>query len=134
MSLQNQSSKSKAIRHKDYLYCRIRRQESIASSVREKQKHINYQPNDKDLFNHGEVWFNSGLSLDDADEELRNNINFINGFNRAKRIKNVETSLYELGVNFCKNGVSIEQIPENYRENATVLKGYEDALRDVKHR
>ena len=87
---------------------------------------------DKAIFSQGEAWFNSGLPLEDASPELRENSNFISGFNRAKRIKAVEISLYELGVGFAVEGISTEQIPDKYRDNPIVLRGYEDTLKGYK--
>ncbi len=41
---------------------------------------------DRDTYNKGEEWFNSGLSLEDAPEILRGNMAFIKGFERGKRM------------------------------------------------
>ena len=118
------------------LYGEIRRDsaERIARDIKNRQKRENYQPNDKEKFIQGENWFNSGLPLEDASEELRNNINFVNGFNRAKRISDIEQSLYNLGMEYFNDGLLLEDIPETYRDNPTVLKGYSEAMENSKKR
>lgn len=40
----------------------------------------------KDLFDKGIAWFNSGLALSDADESLKTNRSFVNGFNHGYRL------------------------------------------------
>ena len=44
----------------------------------------------KDLFDKGTTWFDSGLTLDEAPENLKNNRSFINGFNYGKRLSLVK--------------------------------------------
>ena len=83
------------------------------------------------IFNQGMQWFNSGLPLEDAPAKLRSNTNFINGFNKAKRIRDVENYLYDLGVSYFADGLPTEAIPEKYRENPHVLLGYLDAKSKV---
>ena len=41
---------------------------------------------DKNLFDKGKLWFDSGLSLEDADEKLKNDISFVKGFNHGARL------------------------------------------------
>ena len=43
-----------------------------------------------DLYNKGEQWFNSGLTLDEAPDELKNNNSFLNGFMRGHRLAIIE--------------------------------------------
>ena len=43
-------------------------------------------PFDKDVYNKGMAWYDSGLSLDEAPEEFKNNIHFVNGYERGKRL------------------------------------------------
>ena len=69
----------------DKIYKDIRRNSSnrIANDIWEKERRKNYVRPDKrdlDICNKGLEWFNSGLSLDDAPIELKNNTNFINDF------------------------------------------------------
>jgi len=44
----------------------------------------------KDLFDKGTIWFDGGLSLEEAPENFRNNRSFINGFNYGKRLSLVK--------------------------------------------
>lgn len=41
---------------------------------------------DKKMYEEGQKWFDSGLSLEDAPDNLRKNLNFINGFKRGERL------------------------------------------------
>ena len=75
----------------DKLYKDIRRDSSnkIYMDLRDKEKAKNYvRPDKRDLgiFEQGLEWFNSGLPLEDAPQELRKNTNFINGFNKGNRL------------------------------------------------
>lgn len=128
MSVGKKASKSKLIRHNEFRYHRRHRQEMIASEIREKNKI--YQENDFDLFKQGSLWFKCGMNLEDANEDLRNNINFVNGFNRAKRLACVDTQLYNLGIDFFNKGITLEQIPEHYKNNDYFLNGYNDAKKN----
>ena len=83
---------------KDYfrLYGEIRRDTAnkIASDLRNKEIRKNYVRPDKrdlDICNKGLEWFKSGLALEDAPKELKNNTNFINGFNKGKRLAMIES-------------------------------------------
>ena len=44
----------------------------------------------KDLFDKGQKWFESGLSLEDAPEEIKTNRDFIRGFERGRRLVFIE--------------------------------------------
>lgn len=83
---------------KDYfkLYGDIRKDlaNRIAGDIQDKEKRANYVRPDKsdpDIFNKGMEWFNSGLSLDEAPEEIRKNSNFINGFKKGERLAYIAT-------------------------------------------
>jgi hypothetical protein len=41
---------------------------------------------DRRAYEKGEEWFKSGLTLEDADEKLKNNKSFVYGFERGKRL------------------------------------------------
>lgn len=126
MGLVNKSSKSKLIRHKEFEYHRRHRQENIAREIKQITQ-CDYQKNDFDLFVQGGNWFNNGFSLEEADDNLKINVNFINGFNRAKRISEAEKFLYDLGVQYFIDGFSLEEIPIKYRDNLIVIKGFQEA-------
>ena len=83
---------------RDYfkLYGEIRRDSSnrITADIRDKEKRKNYVRPDKrdvDIHNKGIEWFKSGLSLEDAPDELRNNSNFLNGFKKGERLALIES-------------------------------------------
>lgn len=105
-------------------------QNAIASDIWNKNKANNsavVDRFDEDIFKQGESWFATGLSLEEAPDDKKNNSNFRKGFERAQRIANVEQSLYELGKSYYETGVGIEDIPERYKNNQTVLNGYNDS-------
>lgn len=114
----------------DYSKLRHTIYNQISEEIRQKEKKETYSPNDKynsTIFNGGMEWFNNGFSLEDAPEDIKKNTNFIRGFDRAKRLRDVERDLFNLGIEFYNDGLPLEQIPENYRNNPTVLSGYESA-------
>ena len=84
---------------------------------------------DRESFNKGTQFFNDGLSLEDAPLELKDNIDFINGFNRAKRISEINESLRLLGAEWRQNGISLDCVPENYRNNPYFIDGYNNSLK-----
>lgn len=95
----------------------------VSQDVKFKNKQLKSYGNsiDKDK---GINWFNEGLSLDDAPEELRNNVSFVNGFNYAYRIKLVNDTLYKTGVEYFERGVSLIDVPEKYTDNKYFMDGY----------
>ena len=75
----------------DRLFKDIRRDSAarITSDINQKEKMESYvRPDKRDnsIYLRGLDWYNSGLPLEDAPEEVRNNTNFINGFNKGKRL------------------------------------------------
>ena len=85
-------------------------------------------------FTKGIEWFNSGLTLEEASEELRKNGSFIKGFQRGKTIRLVNDNLYNTGFDYYLRGGLLEDAPENYRTNDYFIAGYEDAMSNHKHR
>ena len=69
------------------------RQDSVERDIREKNnmekltRKDSYNPQ---IFDQGILWFNEGLSLNDAPENLRNNTNFINGYKKGERLAKIE--------------------------------------------
>ena len=98
----------------------------VAQDVKFKNRHlIGYGSTiDKDK---GIKWFNEGLTLEDAPEELRNSISFVNGFNYAYRIKLVNDTLYKTGVEYFERGISLIDVPEKYIDNEFFMDGYNKA-------
>ena len=88
-------------------------------------KHLEHMPvADKDIFNKGYTWFENGLLLEDAPEELRENFNFVNGFDKAKRVIAINEELMALGMEWYESGFSLEDAPENYKNNEYFVSGY----------
>lgn len=83
---------------------------------------------DKNIFNKGYMWFENGLSLDDASDEMKNNFNFINGYEKAKRIKNINENLEILGYEWFESGLSLDNAPSTYTNNPYFMDGYNKAL------
>ena len=82
---------------------------------------------DEKVFNDGHQWYYNGFKLEEAEEHLRTNKNFVNGYNRASRLASLEKRFYALGESYFNKGLSLEEIPDTYKNNETVLKGYEEA-------
>lgn len=111
--------------------------DSIITECNTRKKMQNTLPQysfDKVIFEQGEIWYNNGYTLEEAPEKVRNNSNFINGFNRAKRLKNDEACFYNLGVKLYNDGISWEVAQARYGENPVVLRGYEDSMMNRKKR
>lgn len=61
--------------------------DKIQNCQEQKLKALNDSKNfDSKLYLKGEEWYNSGLTLEYAPEELINNKSFINGYKRGERI------------------------------------------------
>ena len=75
----------------------------------------------------GIEWFNSGLSLEDASEELRNNNSFCKGYARGEFESIQKKKLYDTGVEYFENGVVVEKLPKIYKDNEIFMNGYNDA-------
>ena len=70
--------------------------EKTVSDERELEKMDIARSFSKDIFDKGTAWFDSGLPLSEADENLRINRSFINGFNygyRLSLVKELEESI-----------------------------------------
>ena len=87
------------------------------------------KPFDKESFNKGTQFFNDGFSLEDAPLEFRDNVDFVNGFNRAKRISEINESLRLLGAEWRQNGIPLDSAPENYKNNPYFIDGYNNSLK-----
>lgn len=82
---------------------------------------------DEKLFIKGREWFESGLPLKDAPEDMKKNVSFISGFRKGQRLQLINDTLYETGVDFYNRGVLLEDAPINYRDNEYFKAGYKDA-------
>ena len=106
----------------------------VSKDVRRKNAIGKHSYNNEEDKKKGIEWFNNGLSLEDASEDMRNNVSFVAGFNRAYRIKLVNDSLYNLGREYFDRGISLDNVPENYRNNEFFIAGYNSCITINKHR
>lgn len=98
----------------------------IASDIAESKK-IRYRRNEL-MRNDGINFARSGLSLEDAPENKRNDQNFINGYEIGLRLMNVDDDWYRRGAKAYFDGIVLEDVPESSRENEFFIQGYEDAM------
>lgn len=82
---------------------------------------------DEGTFYKGYEWFNNGLSLDEAPDDMKNNFNFVNGFEKARRIKNINENLEMLGTEWFESGLSLDNAPVSYINNPYFIEGYNKA-------
>ena len=82
---------------------------------------------DKEKWDKGVSWFNEGFLLDEADNKLVNDRNFINGYNHAKRIKLVNDQLECYGRDWFLAGKQLDDANERYTSHHAFVKGYNDA-------
>ncbi len=127
MSSDTKSSKARKISHETYKYSRYRRQETLATELRIKEKYKNFQHNDPLMVTKGKMHFEAGLSLEEADESLRNHNNFIAGYNWAKHIAQCALDSYDLGFLHFLSGEKLEDAIDIYRTNENFRNGYFDA-------
>lgn len=82
---------------------------------------------DEITFDKGVEWCNSGLSLDDAPIELKEDTNFVNGYEKGQRVKKINESLETLGMEWFNSGLELDKAPNNYKHNPYFVDGYEKA-------
>lgn len=98
----------------------------IASDINESKK-IRHR-NDEQMRNDGINFARSGLTLEDAPEDKKNDQNFIIGYEKGLRLMNVDDDWYRKGSKAYFDGIPLENIPESSRENDFFIQGYEDAM------
>ena len=116
-------------RRMDAIYARSAAQERVAKDVKKKENAGKLTTNDRKTFDAGYEWFESGFTLEDADEKLRNHPNFIAGFNYGKRIQYVNQLSYETGIEWFNKGIKEEEIPDNYKNNEYFMNGYNSCIK-----
>ena len=84
-----------------------------------------------DLFNKGIEWFESGLTLNDADDKMKIDFNFVNGYEKAKRMKNINENLEILGSEWFESGLSLDTAPDTYINNPYFMNGYNKASEKI---
>ncbi len=89
--------------------------------------------NPQDRFNpmimdEGYKWYVSGLELEDAPENLRNNTNFVKGYEKAQRLQNVNDDFFRRGAEAYLNGTNWSDIDAKDLNNPYFQLGYEEAM------
>ena len=110
---------------------RNNRQKKIADDIFRQQKMqgmVRTDKYDQKIFDQGIEWYNSGLEITDAPENIRNNTNFVRGFEKGKRVAEANNYVYEEGKNFFFGGGNLEQASEKMKTNPYFIKGYQDAM------
>lgn len=98
----------------------------IASDIRINQKKkFRYDPKTIQI---GFDFAASGLSIDEADENMRENPNFVIGYEKYLRTLDVVDDFFKRGAQAFFDGVNWESLPENDRQNEAFIQGYEDAM------
>ena len=96
----------------------------VAKDVNYKNNSIKHGYNSSIDKDKGIKWFNDGYTLEDAPEDMKNNVSFLNGYNYAYRIKLINDKLFELGVEYYNKGIALCNIPEKYSDNMYFMDGY----------
>lgn len=68
------------------------------------------------------------VSVKEIPSEYKDNISFVEGYNRAKRILKNQIDLYNMGKEYYFKGIDIDSLPQNYKNNEYFMCGYNDAI------
>ena len=117
---------------KDYLIRSIRfaNQMKIARDIKNDMKAKDYYNFDKTMLNEGIKFFDDGGLLEEAPIELRENKNFIHGYEMAKKKRENRQEVYDLGVQKFVDGVHLGKVSEIYRNNEYFMQGYNELIND----
>ena len=108
-------------------YDRENIQRRVAAYVRDQHKLENVDLQklvDNKIRHQGKLFFERGLFLEDAPEEMRNNSAFIEGYENAKDRKQ---EVYDMGIQYFVNGIKFKDISAIYQNNKDFMQGYNDA-------
>ena len=97
---------------------------SSYEGLSKQQSKRNNQPIDRLEFELGAKWFEEGMSLEKIPEKYKNNVSFMKGYERAKRLSLVKDELYELGRKFYLSGMNLDDAPERYRDDKNFINGF----------
>jgi len=100
---------------------------TIMQEIHAKQKATHVDSYNPEIFNLRSEWFLQGRLLEDADEHLKNNTNFIRGYDLAMRRKTINEDFYRFGVEHFLSGRSLEEAPSKSASHKYFIMGYEDA-------
>lgn len=110
------------------------RHRHLDDDIRRKKRAETYQPNDFKIFSLGRQWFNDGMKLEEAPQNLSSNINFVNGYKNAERVSRAEVDSYNMGYTYASDNIPIEELPLQYRNSPFFMQGYNDAKNNVKRK
>ena len=80
------------------------------------------------IMDEGKKWYDSGFNLEEAPENLRNNTNFIRGYEKSQRLQNVDDEFFKKGAEAYLAGIPWDEINDKDKENVSFVFGYEDAM------
>lgn len=80
------------------------------------------------IMEEGNKWYDSGFNLEDAPESLKNNTNFVKGYEKAQRLQNVADEFFKKGTEAYLAGIPWDEIDDKDKENVYFVFGYEDAM------
>ena len=115
------------------IYNKNMREHNILNAIMEldadgkPKTHKQFDKYDKNEFDNGVAWFESGLALNDADDIHKNNSNFIRGFDYARRLSSINQRAYEDGKIWFVNGNELDKAAPNFLKNEYFVKGYNEA-------
>ena len=102
-------------------------QSKVANDVKRNASNKSSIGNKND-FDNGLAWFNSGLLLEDASLDMKNNPSFIAGFKKGERLVVINQALYEEGKKHFEQGLPLESAPKNYKDNEYFILGYNESI------
>ena len=115
--------------HRSERYFRENRQSNLSSYLNMKKKIGTVNRMNEKARKLGENHYNVGHSLEEADDELRNDDSFIMGYNNAKRADEATDYMYDKGIEYFEKGIEVDKFPPIYANNPNFLRGYNEALR-----
>ena len=113
----------------DYRHIRENIQNRIAYHLYRENKASN--ANDRfnpQIMEEGNKWYDAGFNLEEAPENLRNNTNFVKGYEKAQRVQNVADEFFKKGMEAYFAGISWDEVDDKDKENVNFVLGYEDAM------
>jgi hypothetical protein len=84
-------------------------------------------PYNKFILESGMKWYNDGHSIDEADESIKNNSNFIRGFELAMRQDYIRKDLESQGAQWYYACKSLEEASPRMQNCVSFVKGFNDA-------
>ena len=116
-------------RDKENRHIRENIQGRVAYDIHLKEKRNNIKDRfNPEILNAGKDWYESGFSLDEAPENLKINTNFVNGYERAKRLQDIEDDYFKRGMEAYLAGIPWDKIDDKDKQNTSFVFGYEDAM------